>query len=124
MFVQFTFLKLTWALPTLSEHMHMKFEVNQTKIKGGFQWDIKHLCTSLQISADLFRSLQISADHMRCLQRNAMIYFSFFLFFNSKFQRWLPFFIRIIFCIWRSIVWRSDENRDQMSGYQTRMEIK
>ena len=29
------YLKLTLALVTLSENMHKKFEVNQTKIKGG-----------------------------------------------------------------------------------------
>ena len=105
-FVQFIFLKFTWAIPTLSEHIHMKFEVNQTKIKGGFQCDIKDLCRSLhitadlcrslktsadlcrylQISADLCRPLQISADHLRCLQRNAMIFSIFFLFLIENFK--------------------------------------
>ena len=28
------YLKLTWAIATLSVHMHKKFEVNRTKIKG------------------------------------------------------------------------------------------
>ena len=35
------YLKFIWALATLSEHMHKKFEVNWTKIKGGCQSERK-----------------------------------------------------------------------------------
>ena len=35
------FLKFIWALATLSEHRHKKFEVNWTKIKGGCQSERK-----------------------------------------------------------------------------------
>ena len=35
------YLKFIWALATLSEHMHKKFEVNWTKIKGGCQLERK-----------------------------------------------------------------------------------
>ena len=31
------YFKITWALAILLEHMHKKFEINQTKIKGGCQ---------------------------------------------------------------------------------------
>ena len=31
------YFKITWALSTLLEHMHKKFEINQTKIKGSCQ---------------------------------------------------------------------------------------
>ena len=31
------YLKITWELDILSEHMHNKFEINQTYIKGGCQ---------------------------------------------------------------------------------------
>ena len=31
------YFKITWALSTLLEHMHKKFEIHQTKIKGSFQ---------------------------------------------------------------------------------------
>ena len=31
------YLKITWALAILLEHMHKKFEINHTKIKGGCQ---------------------------------------------------------------------------------------
>ena len=31
------YFKMTWALAILLEHMHKKFEINQTKIKGGCQ---------------------------------------------------------------------------------------
>ena len=33
--------KFIWALVKLSEHMHKKFEVNRTKIKGGCQSERK-----------------------------------------------------------------------------------
>ena len=35
------YLKFIWALAKLSEHMHKKFEVNWTKIKGGCQSERK-----------------------------------------------------------------------------------
>ena len=31
------YFKITWALAILLEHMHKKFEIDQTKIKGGCQ---------------------------------------------------------------------------------------
>ena len=31
------YFKITWALAILLDHMHKKFEINQTKIKGGCQ---------------------------------------------------------------------------------------
>jgi len=31
------YFKITWALAILLEHMHKKFEINRTKIKGGCQ---------------------------------------------------------------------------------------
>ena len=31
------YFKITWALAILLEHMHKKFEINWTKIKGGYQ---------------------------------------------------------------------------------------
>ena len=31
------YVKITWALAILLEHMHKKFEINRTKIKGGCQ---------------------------------------------------------------------------------------
>ena len=35
------YFKITWALSTLLEHMHKKFEINWTKIKGSCQWGRK-----------------------------------------------------------------------------------
>ena len=31
------YFKITWSLPILLDHMHKKFEINRTKIKGGCQ---------------------------------------------------------------------------------------
>ena len=35
------YIKITWAQATLSEHMHKKFEVNRTKVKGDCQSERK-----------------------------------------------------------------------------------
>ena len=35
------YFKITWALAILLEHMHNKFEINRTKIKGGCKWGRK-----------------------------------------------------------------------------------
>ena len=31
------YFKISWILAMLLEHMHKKFEINRTKIKGGYQ---------------------------------------------------------------------------------------
>ena len=70
------YFKITWTLAILLEHMHKKFEINQTKIKGGCQSGRKvvthnsksDLPLALRLSLSSFWSLAMRAAGRSCVR--------------------------------------------------------